>query len=191
MNAGRSAPIVLPALRVVRDREVRERSGELTIEELYVDYASYVGAIASRILGRSAEVDDVVQEVFTAAVRGLAYREHIHQVRAWLVKVTVRRCMRHLRFRRLWVLLDSSAAYTYEDVAQPGAGTENRMLVATVYRALDRIPANERVPWTLRHVEGESLEQVAALCGVSLATVKRRIGAAHQKILMYMAEARA
>jgi RNA polymerase sigma-70 factor (ECF subfamily) len=76
-------------------------------------------------------------------------------------------------------------------VAQPGAGTEKRILVATVYRALDRIPANERVPWTLRHVEGESLDQVAVLCDVSLATVKRRIGAAHQKILMYMAEARA
>jgi RNA polymerase sigma-70 factor (ECF subfamily) len=191
MNARRSAPTVLPALRVVRDGEVRERSGEPTIEELYVDYASYVGAIASRILGRAAEVDDVVQEVFTAAVRDLARREHINQVRAWLVKVTVRRCMRHLRLRRLWVMFDSSAAYAYEDVAQPGAGTEKRMLVATVYRALDRIPANERVPWTLRHVEGESLDQVAVLCDVSLATVKRRIGAAHQKILMYMAEARA
>jgi RNA polymerase sigma-70 factor (ECF subfamily) len=62
--------------------------------------------------------------------------------------------------------------------------------VAEVYRALDRVPARERVPWTLRYVEGESLEQVAVLCGRSLATTKRCIAEAHQKILMYLAEAR-
>jgi RNA polymerase sigma-70 factor (ECF subfamily) len=34
----------------------------------------------------------------------------------------------------------------------------------------------------LRHVEGEALEQVAAACGCSLATVKRRIDAADTQI---------
>ena len=51
-----------------------------------------------------------------------------------------------------------------------------------VYRALDAISAPERVAWTLRHVEGESLEEVALLCDCSLATAKRRIASAHEKI---------
>jgi RNA polymerase sigma-70 factor (ECF subfamily) len=38
------------------------------------------------------------------------------------------------------------------------------------------------VAWTLRHVEGESLEEVAVLCDCSLATAKRRIASAHEKI---------
>jgi RNA polymerase sigma-70 factor (ECF subfamily) len=47
-----------------------------------------------------------------------------------------------------------------------------------IYRLLDELPANERLAWTLRHIEGEQVEAVASLCGCSLATAKRRIAAA-------------
>ena len=39
-----------------------------------------------------------------------------------------------------------------------------------------------RVAWTLNYVEGETLEEVARLCGCSLATAKRRIAAAQRFI---------
>jgi RNA polymerase sigma-70 factor (ECF subfamily) len=54
--------------------------------------------------------------------------------------------------------------------------------LAKVYAVLDALPSDERVAWSLRHVEGERLERVAELCGCSLATAKRRIAAAHQRI---------
>ena len=155
---------------------------ELTLEALYQDYAPYVGAVASRLLGRAAEVEDVVQDVFTAAVQGLRRRDDALEVKGWLAKVTVRRCVRQLRLRRLWRLVDLDAEPSYERLADPSAGPAERRLVSEVYRALDGVSANERVAWTLRHVEGESLEEVARLCECSLATAKRRIAAAHEKI---------
>jgi RNA polymerase sigma-70 factor (ECF subfamily) len=39
------------------------------------------------------------------------------------------------------------------------------------------------VAWTLRHVEGQKLEEVAQYCRCSLATAKRRISAAHTRML--------
>jgi RNA polymerase sigma-70 factor, ECF subfamily len=156
--------------------------GELSLESLYEDYARYVGAVASRLLGRAAEVEDVVQDVFEIAFRGLRRREDIHEIKGWLAKVTVRRCLRQLRFRRIWALVDLAADPSYDRLAEPGVGPEERHLVNEVYRALDAISAPERVAWTLRHVEGESLEEVALLCDCSLATAKRRIASAHEKI---------
>lgn len=155
---------------------------EPTLEALYEDYAAYVGAVASRILGRAGEVEDVVQDVFALAVRGLKRRDDEREIKGWLAKVTVRRCLRQLRLRRLWGLLDSTPAPSYERLAEPSAGPEERQLVSEVYRALDRLSAAERVAWTLRHVEGETLEEVAALCECSLATAKRRIASAHEKL---------
>jgi|HubBroStandDraft_1064217.scaffolds.fasta_scaffold02502_13 RNA polymerase sigma-70 factor, ECF subfamily len=170
---------------------VDSRSAEPpAIEQIYSEYARYVAAMASRVLGRVAEVDDVVQEVFAAAVHGLRRRDDDREVKAWLAKVTVRRCIRHLRLRRLWSLVDRGQANTYDDLAEPSAGPAERLLVAEVYGALDRIPTRERVPWTLRHVEGESLERISVLCGRSLATIKRRIAQAHQKLLMHLSENR-
>jgi RNA polymerase sigma-70 factor (ECF subfamily) len=57
-----------------------------------------------------------------------------------------------------------------------------------VYRALDKLPARERVPWTLRYVAGEGVSEVATLCGCSLATAKRRIARAHEKLNIHLKE---
>ncbi len=154
---------------------------ELSVEVLYEDYASYVGAVASRLLGRAAEVEDVVQDVFALALHGLKRREEAHEIKGWLAKVTVRRCLRQLRLRRIWALVDLAAEPSYDRLADPGAGPEERHLVNEVYRALDDVPSRERIAWTLRHVEGESLEEVAVLCECSLATAKRRIASAHEE----------
>jgi RNA polymerase sigma-70 factor (ECF subfamily) len=68
----------------------------------------------------------------------------------------------------------------YERVADSGVGADERALLARVYRVLDGMPANQRIAWALRHIEGEPLENVASLSDCSLATAKRRIAAAAQ-----------
>jgi RNA polymerase sigma-70 factor (ECF subfamily) len=188
-NPGRRLHLVPPApvdrssgAAPNRANEANGEKRELSVEALYEDYASYVGAVASRLLGRAAEVEDVVQDVFAVALRGLKRREEAHEIKGWLAKVTVRRCLRQLRLRRIWALVDLAAEPSYDRLADPGAGPEERHLVNEVYRALDDVPSRERVAWTLRHVEGESLEEVAVLCDCSLATAKRRIASAHEKI---------
>ena len=51
---------------------------------------------------------------------------------------------------------------------------------------LRRLPQRERIAWTLRYVEDESLEMVATACGCSLATAKRWIAAADAEIRKYV-----
>jgi RNA polymerase sigma-70 factor (ECF subfamily) len=46
------------------------------------------------------------------------------------------------------------------------------------YRVLDRLPVEERVVFALRFIEGMEVAEVANACGVSLSTVKRRLGKA-------------
>ena len=64
-----------------------------------------------------------------------------------------------------------------------GADAEQRALLARVYAVLDELPVDARLAWTLRHVEGEEMSAVAALCGCSLATAKRRVALAHERLV--------
>jgi len=170
---------IAPAPNSVLDEHAVTEPG---LDALYARYAPYVAAIATRILGRQAEVEDVVQEVFSLAVGGLRRREDHREIKSWLATVTVRRSVHQLRLRSFWSVFDLADEPSYEMLADQGSDPKERELISDVYRALDRLPPRQRVPWVLRHVEGQSLEQVAETCGCSLATIKRRISAAHERI---------
>lgn len=172
------------------DPQVSAAGAEPSLELLYERYATYVGALASRMLGRVVEVDDVVQEVFASAATSLRRRDNEQEVRGWFAKVTVRRCMRQLRVRALWRVVSLDEDPSYERLAAPDASEGERHLITEVYRALDSLPPRQRVPWTLHHVEGEGLERVAELCDCSLATVKRRIAEARDKLAIKLSEHR-
>ena len=49
------------------------------------------------------------------------------------------------------------------------------------YALLDRMSASERVAFALRHIEGMELAQLAQVCEVSLATIKRRLARAEAR----------
>jgi RNA polymerase sigma-70 factor (ECF subfamily) len=188
-NEGGSAALALGAASEVETTSVERlaeakpaREPMLPVDALFRRYSPYVARIAIRLLGRNDEVDDVVQDVFVAAVRGVRDVEDPEAIKAWLATVTVRSVRRRLRLRRIrgWLSLDPKS--TFEDVPAPGATAEQRLVLARVYGALDRLPPSHRIAWTLRHVEGQPLEQIAAMCGCSLATTKRWITAAHEVV---------
>lgn len=143
-------------------------------------YSSFVASLAFRVLGRKDEVEDLVHDVFVAAQRKLPAAPS--EARAWLTVVTVRIARRRLRLRRLrqWISLDE-----VPDDAEhldPRASPHDQAVLAAAFRALDRIPLEERLAWSLRHLQGDPLEAVARACNCSLATAKRRIAAAQAKL---------
>jgi RNA polymerase sigma-70 factor (ECF subfamily) len=145
------------------------------LDEAFRQYARYVGSIALGIGGRRDDIDDIVQDVFVEASRGWKSIRDPGAVKAWLARVTVRVARQRLRRRRLRYVLGWDEGYDYVDVASSSATPDQRTLLAQVYRVLDGVPVEQRVAWTLRYVHGEKLEDVAELCGCSLATAKRRI----------------
>jgi RNA polymerase sigma-70 factor, ECF subfamily len=153
------------------------------LEEAFRAHAPQVATMALRILGRSDEADDLVQDVFIKASAWLAKLNDASAARAWLMKVTVRLAWRRLRMRRWRVALGLDGSYDYVALAHDGRlSPEDTALAAEVYRILDRMPARERLAWTLRYLDGEKLEDVAEKCACSLATAKRWIAAAQDRI---------
>lgn len=148
---------------------------------LYTRYRGYVATVALRVLGDVALADDVTQDVFVIACRRLHQLRDPTAARFWLARIAVREARRRLRRRALlrWVGLD---AVPERDCVAPEATPEQRAEIAALYAALDTLPTNQRVAWTLRHLEGETLPRVAELSGCSLATAKRWIGRAQQHL---------
>jgi RNA polymerase sigma-70 factor (ECF subfamily) len=152
------------------------------VDALYRRYAAYVAGVAVRLLGRDGEVDDLVQDVFVQALRGISQLREPAAIKGWLAKVTVRMAVQRLRRRRLMAALQLEAAANYELLAIPDTTPEQKLLLSRVYSTLDRMAARTRVIWTLRHVLGESLHSICELTGCSQSTVQRRLRDAEASI---------
>jgi RNA polymerase sigma-70 factor, ECF subfamily len=169
-----------PQLRLIDPHQPPETL--LSDAALFKRFAPYVARIGLRLLGRESDVDDLIQEVFFAAFKQRGQLRDPGATKNWLATIAVRAARRQLRRRRLRQYVGLDTGVPSLELRDPGMSPEKRALLSRIYRILDRMPVDQRLAWTLRHVEGEKLEQVAARCGCSLATAKRRISAAHASI---------
>ncbi len=178
-----------PHLQLVKpeldEAGLHESAQVLSFDDLYSRYARHVAAIGFRLLGRDSELDDLVQEVFIEALKSMHSVRDPSAIKGWLSVIAVRVARRKLHMRRMrsWFFGDKeSDQRVIDELVSKGASTEQRALLGAVFRVLDTVPVAERLAWTLRMIEGEPLEEVARLCDCSLATAKRRVAAAQERI---------
>jgi RNA polymerase sigma-70 factor (ECF subfamily) len=155
---------------------------EEELGDLFKRYSSYVATIGLRLLGRDDELDDLVQEVFIEAYRGLHQLRSPDSAKAWLARITVRRATRRLRRRRLRSFFSLESLPADAHLVDDGASPEDKAEVVSTYRMVERIPIRQRVVWVLKYVQGETLDAIAEICRCSKATVQRRLRAAEQAL---------
>jgi RNA polymerase sigma-70 factor, ECF subfamily len=151
-------------------------------EDIFRRLSPYVARIGIRILGRSDEVEDLVQEVFLDAHRGLGTLRDPGAIRNWFATVTVRHATRRVRRRRLLAFVGFDAPIEPALLVDAGASPEQLAALASVYRVLDRISPEARIAWVLRKVEDEPLEKIAEICACSRATAHRRLQQAEEAL---------
>ena len=156
---------------------------------LYVRHVAHVTQRVARLLGRSAEAEDVVQDTFVVAFRDLAQLSEPARFGGWLSVIGVHQVHRRLRRRALLrrIGLDSQTDdVSLSCIVDPAAGPFVRTMLKQLDEALVRLPIELRLAWMLRHVEGCALPEVAEQCRVSLATVKRHLVRADKELRHYI-----
>ena len=173
-----------PQLRVVVGGAAGTGLEPTDFDAIFRRYSPYVASIGLRLLGRDDELDDLVQDVFLEAHRGLSRVRELGAIKGWLARICVRRAVRRLRRRRLRAFLSLDTLAPDPSLTAPGASPEARAEVSQLYRRLEGLAALERVVWVLRYLEGESLDEIASLCACSKSTVQRRLRAADSALML-------
>lgn len=144
---------------------------EQAANALFKRHSPYVAGVVYRILGRDADLDDIVQEAFVEGFRRMHTMTDRTKVRGFLVTIAIRRIHRRLGWRYRW----RDAASKLFDVAPRVSEPAEREAVHTLYQTLNQVDPKHRIAWVLHRVEGFTLPEVATQCDSSLATVKRWI----------------
>lgn len=152
-------------------------------------FRRYSGPVAGYVRARSpAEADDIVSEVFTAALTSLdRFEGEESDFRAWLFTIASRRVVDDLRRRSRRVEtapyepgLDERRVDSAEDCGLDALGTD------WVRAILDRLAPDQRDVLLLRVIGDLTVEQIASALGKTVGAVKqlqRRGLAAARRIL--------
>ena len=178
----RSGPVLIPLSRdEANESEFLRgisRGDPAAVAQLFDRFAPLVRGMLIRVLGRTHEIDDLVQDVFIVLVRRCGALERPEALRSFVVGVTIRTAKKALRLRSLrrWVgleELDAPPVYPEHDAIRAEQ-------VRRAYGLLDRMSGPSRLVFVLRHVEELELTEVAKATGCSLATTKRRLARAER-----------
>lgn len=160
------------------DREVAWglAAGETwAVAEAWHRFAPMVLASAERALGSKSDAQDVAQEVFCRLFRKARTLREPDALRSFVFSFAVRVLRSELRRKRARAWL---SFHRPETLIELGAGTldvEARDVLRRFYGLLDRLSAEDRLVFALRHLESMTVDEVAATMGLSVSTVKRRL----------------
>ncbi len=144
-----------------------------------------VRRLLTRTLGPSDEIEDLVQDVFITLFRRVVDLRDDTALRSFLVGIVVRTARGELRRRRIrrWVTLSPTGMVP--ELAVPEMDHASRQALQRLYAILDKLDADTRVAFILRNADGLELTEVAEALGCSLATVKRKIAKATERVLLH------
>lgn len=139
-------------------------------------HAGRLRALLARILGATGGVDDLVQEAFIRAFARFDRVSDPDALSAWMMAIGVhvgREALRSRR-RRRWLLFWDDVAVE-EPAQQAAADSSASEALRATYRVLAELSSESQLVFALRHIEGMEVSELAPLCGLSLATAKRRV----------------
>lgn len=176
------------------------RSGsEQAYEELLARFQQPVYTLAVRLLNNPAEASDVVQEVFLKVFRSIGHFRGDSSLKTWIYRITVneahntRRWFFRHRSREVDLDLENEENRDWkETIADSGPSPFEVMLdreqAGIIESALERINPVFREAVVLRDITDLSYEEIAAVLGVSLGTVKSRILRGREALREQLAE---
>jgi len=165
----------------------RCRSGDGGAFHVLVDrYAQSMFALAHSLVSNTADAEDVVQETFAGAFRGIERFEERASVKTWLTRILVNQANRLRRDRstKRMLSLDNPGGGSSDDDAgsidagpaasQPSttAGVDARTDLAA---ALATLSPDHRQVIVLREMEQLSYEEIADVLKVPIGTVESRL----------------
>lgn len=173
------SPVERTDAQVVRD----VLSGDRDAYRLLVRrYGDVLHGHALRMTGNTDEAADLVQRAFVKGFKKLAACRDPERVGAWLFRILANMCKDHVRSPRrsdVSMTVVAGALRSGSDPELDAAGAEIRM---RVWGALDALTPEQREAFVLKHVEGRTYEEIAAVMDLSVASLKMRVHRAREAL---------
>ena len=155
--------------------------------QLVQTYQKPVYNLCLRMVSNPSDAEDLAQEAFVKAWRGLRFYKHEAAFSTWLYRLTSNVCIDFLRKQKR----QNTISLTDEDEQEleipdaepmPEELLLHREKQQAVSEAMAQLEEEYRLALTLRVVDDLTYEQIAEVLGIKVGTVKSRIARAREQL---------
>jgi len=203
--AGRASRVPAANPASAQDAELVRRfnaGDSAAFVEIVARYRGKMFAVALTLLRNRADAEEVAQDTFVRAHRGLAGFRGDSSLATWLHRITFNlarnrywyfyRRHRHQTLSFDCPLNDGNKAtfadFVASDTPDPAREAVNSEFFQHVGTCMEKLGAHQREILTLRNLMDRSYEEIAETLGLSLGTVKSRIARARKNLRELLAD---
>lgn len=174
-----ASPVERTDAQVVRDVLGGDRDAFRLLVRRYSDV---LYGHALRMSGNPDDAADLVQRALVKGFRKLASCKDPERVGAWLFRILANMCKDHVRSPRRQDYSLDRLPDVFRGGPDPSRATEGSEIRGRVWGALDRLTPEQKEAFVLKHVEGRSYEEIAAVMDLSVASLKMRVHRAREAL---------
>src|SRR6266568_7202168 len=165
-------------------REAAQADTRREFEERLAECGPLAYRVARGVLRNTADAEDIAQEALLRAYSKFDRLRDRNRFRAWLVRIAFRLALDRLRSSKR---RDQRDTIWSHPAHQPPAASAEDLAVSNEFqahldRALGELPEKLRLVLLLAAIEGHTIDEIAAMIGVSAGTVKSRIFYARKQL---------
>jgi len=164
---------------------------EAAFKYLVDTYKDRVFNTAIGIVQNAEDAEDVTQEVFIQVYRSIQNFKGESKLSTWLYRIATTRALDLLRSRkskkRFGLLQrlfgeENEPVFELPDFNHPGVALDRKENAARLFKAINQLPENQKVAFTLHKIEDLSYQEISEIMKTSLPAVESLMHRAKQNL---------
>lgn len=161
--------------------EQLRQKNETAFKTIVETWQDMVFNTALGIVQNAEDAEDVAQEVFVQVYESISSFKGESKFSTWLYRIAITKSMDHLRRKKRkkrFAFIQSLFGVNDEilhdppDFYHPGIRLDNKERAAVLFKAIDRLPSNQKIAFTLHKMEGLSYQEVSEVMKATVSSVE-------------------
>lgn len=149
------------------------------------------------IVQNAEDAEDVTQEVFVQVYESVNQFKGDSKFSTWLYRIAVTKSLDHLRKKKRkkrFAFVQSLFGHNEEEVnhqpdfQHPGVTMENKENAAVLFKAIEKLPDNQKTAFTLHKLEGLSYQEIAEIMETTVSSVESLMHRAKGNLKKYLTD---
>lgn len=170
-----------------------QQGDEKAYRQLVEKYQQLVVNTCFGLVHNTQDAEDIAQDVFIEVYRSISNFRADSKLSTWLYRISVNRSLNFIRDNKLRKMAQSiESVFSFgkeklsnvlpEKGASPDSEFENNERAAILHKAIDSLPENQRIAFTLNKYDDLSYKEIAVVMETSVSSIESLIHRAKKNL---------